>query len=83
MVKRIIREGEKRGNQETQDCQRIIISILNPGNSDQTVDFLQNLACTVQNDFDTKLVVTQNIFLSCSRHFDQELIVVIVFYFQI
>ena len=37
----------------------------------------------VLNDFVSKLVVTQNIFLSCPRHFDQGLIVVIVYDFQI
>ena len=38
---------------------------------------------TVLNDFVAKLVVMQNIFLSYSRHCNQGLIVVIVYYFQI
>ena len=39
---------------------------------------------TVLNDFLSKYIVTQNIFfLSCPRHCDQGLIVVIVYYFQI
>ena len=37
---------------------------------------------TVFNDFVSKLV-KQNIFLSCRRHFDQGLLMSIVYYFQI
>ena len=39
MVKRIIREGEKRDQEETQDCQKIIPSILDSRHSEQPSDF--------------------------------------------
>ena len=38
MVKRIIRKDEKRDQEETQDCQRSIPSILDPRNSEQPSD---------------------------------------------
>ena len=48
------------------------------------LNFQQNFACTVLNDFVSKSLVMQNIFfLACIRHCDQRLIVVIVCYFQI
>ena len=38
MVKRIIREDEKRDQEETQDCQRNIPSILDPKHCEQPSD---------------------------------------------
>ena len=38
---------------------------------------------TVLNDFSPNKLWKQNIFFACSRHCDQGLIVVIVYYFQI
>ena len=39
MVKWIIREGEERDKEETQDCQRSIPSILDPRHPEQPLDF--------------------------------------------
>ena len=46
------------------------------------LNFQQNFACTVLDDFVFKLVVTI-FFPSCPRHCDREVIVVIVYYFLI
>ena len=43
----------------------------------------RNFVCTVLNDFVSKQVVMQDIFPLLSKNFDQGLIVVIVYYFQI
>ena len=39
MEKQIIREDEERDQEETQDCQRSIPSILDPRHSEQPSDF--------------------------------------------
>ena len=39
IVKRIIREDEERDQEETQDCQRNIPSIVDPRHSEQPSDF--------------------------------------------
>ena len=39
MVKRIMREDEKKDQEETQDCQRSIPSIVDPRHSEQPSDF--------------------------------------------
>ena len=39
MVKRIMREGEKKDQEETQDYQRSIPSILDPRHSEQPIKF--------------------------------------------
>ena len=41
MIKQIIREGEEKGKEETQDCQRSIPSILDPSHSGQPADFIK------------------------------------------
>ena len=47
------------------------------------VNLLRFFSCTVLYDFVSELAVTQNIFLSCPKHFYRRLAVVIVYYFQI
>ena len=41
IVKRIIREDEERDQEETQDCQRSITSILDPRHPEQPADFIK------------------------------------------
>ena len=41
MVKRIISEDEERDQEETQDCQRNILSIQDSRHSEQPVDFIK------------------------------------------
>ena len=41
MVKRIIREDKDRDQEETQDCERSIPSILDPRHTEQTADFIK------------------------------------------
>ena len=41
MVKRIIREDEEKGKEETQDCQKSIPFILDPSHSEQPADFVK------------------------------------------
>ena len=41
MVKRIIKEDEERDQEETQDCQRSIPSILDPRPSEQPANFIK------------------------------------------
>ena len=48
MVKRIIREDEKRDQEETQDCQRGIPSILDPRHSEQPSDFTKLQSQTLE-----------------------------------